>query len=309
LKDDHWSHGEVEHGELECDQCGSRYPIVDHVPRFVSCDAYVGSFTFQWQRLPRRLYGLRTEGSFSRFNIDREALSGKRILDVGCGYGRFLKFFSERGKDVVGVDMSYSVNEAFSYCGLSENVHIVQANLLRMPFKESMFDLVFSFGVLHHTPDTRKAFMQLPRHVKPGGKLAIFVYAKWFETGLGGWSNKVKERFSDSYRRITSRLPGTLLYGLCHMAIPLYRLTKLPRAGTLIAVAFPIGFDPDWRLRIIDTFDWYSPKYQWKHTRREVEQWFEQSGLTDLFLSPYPVSIVGTRPPDPKQTITLSYAA
>jgi SAM-dependent methyltransferase len=295
LRDELNLHGEVKQGEVVCRQCGVRYPIVNYVPRFVPSDAYVRSFSYQWEKLPRALYRVGTDDSFLRFNINTDQLSHKRILDVGCGYGRFVDLFSEYGREVVGVDLSYSVDEAFRNCGLRRSVHIAQADLFNMPFKEGIFNLVFSFGVLHHTADTRRAFMELPKYVKPGGKLAVFIYAKWFEEGLGGWSNRVKEKLRNSYRHVTSRLPHVVLYALSHVTIPLYHLMKLPKVGTLVAVTMPTSFDPNWRLRIIDTFDRYSPRYEWRHTRQEVVQWFKDAGFVVDFVSPHPVTVVGTK--------------
>jgi SAM-dependent methyltransferase len=218
-------------------------------------------------------YGESTEYCFSRFNMSRDDLSCDRILDVGCGYGEFVKFFSRYAREGVGADLSFSVDEAFRNCGLRRNVQIVQADLFNMPLKEDMFDLAFSFGVLRHTPDTRRAFMGLPKYVKPGGKTAVVVYAKWFESGLGGWTNRANEKLSNSYRHVTSRLLYIVLYGLSHVVVPLDCLMKLPKVGTLVALIVPTSFDPNWRLRVIDTFDRYSPKYEWRHTREEVVQW------------------------------------
>jgi len=294
LKEDVYSRGEVREGTLSCDSCGRHYPIVNYVPRFVSSDKYVASFSFEWKNFPKVLCDLKAEDSFSRFNISLDELSGKSILDVGCGSGRFVEFFSRRGREVVGVDLSYSVTEALRYCRLRQNVHIVQADLFNLPFKEEIFDIVFSFGVLMHTPDTKKAFMQLPKHVKPGGKLAVFVYAKWFE--MGSWINRTKEGLSDSYRKLTSKLPSIMLYGFSHIAIPLYEMKRVPKLGKLIDAAMPSSMHPDWRVRVLETFDWYSPYYHWKHTRTEVAEWFKEAGFEHIFISPHPVTVVGLRP-------------
>lgn len=281
-------------GTLSCCNCSRQYPIVNYVPRFVSSDAYVGSFSFEWEKYPRLLYGFETERSFSRFHMDLSELSGKVILDAGCGSGRFVDLFSKYGEEVVGVDLSFSVNDAFRYCGLRRNVHVLQADLFKLPLRENVFDLVFSFGVLHHTSNTAKAFMQLVKHVKRGGKLAVFVYVKRSET-TGRWEFKVKERLSDLCRTVSCRLPRVLLYGLSHLAIPLYDLKKLPKVGRFLDAAIEAGAHPDWRMRVLGTFDWYSPKYQWKHTNAEVLQWFKAAGFTDIFVSTHPVTLVGSK--------------
>ena len=70
------------------------------------------------------------------------------------------------------------------------DVAIVQADLLDLPLAERQFDLVFSIGVLHHSPDPRRAFAQVAARVKPGGRLAVWLYRKntppqeWLNSGL-----------------------------------------------------------------------------------------------------------------------------
>jgi SAM-dependent methyltransferase len=74
-------------------------------------------------------------------------------------------------------------------------VHIVQADLTRLPFAENHFQRAFSIGVLHHTPDTRRSFLALPRHLAEGGEIAIWIYAP---------ENKIG---SDVWRKVTTKLP------------------------------------------------------------------------------------------------------
>jgi hypothetical protein len=58
----------------------------------------------------------------------------------------------------------------------------------------------------------------------------------------------------------------------------------------------PTSMDPDPKWRWLDTFDWYSPRYQWKHTDAEVEGWFKEVGLIDIKRGHIPVSVRGRRP-------------
>jgi hypothetical protein len=60
-------------------------------------------------------------------------------------------------------------------------------------------------------------------------------------------------------------------------------------------MALPTSLNPDPEWRWLDTFDWYSPRYQWKHTYEEVERWFEEAGLHQIERGPFAVSVRGTR--------------
>ena len=76
-------------------------------------------------------------------------------------------------------------------------MQVVQANLYEPPFARESFDFIYSIGVLHHTPDTRTAFARVAATVKPCGKFAVYLYARY------GVSHKA----SDAIRTITTRLP------------------------------------------------------------------------------------------------------
>lgn len=93
-------------------------------------------------------------------------------------------------------------------------------------------------------------------------------------------------------RAFTARLPSRWLYELCHATIPLYYFYWIP-------IFFPrrmvtkIAMDPDPEWCVLDTFDWYSHRYPWKHTYPEVRAWFEETGLEDFAILPRPVAVRG----------------
>jgi hypothetical protein len=72
---------------------------------------------------------------------------------------------------------------------------------------------------------------------------------------------------------------------------------KIPLLGKLIFYFLPpVSTEPYWEDRVLDTFDWYSPTYQWKHTYPEVYGWFREANLTDIHLLEVPVSMWGRKP-------------
>jgi hypothetical protein len=87
-----------------------------------------------------------------------------------------------------------------------------------------------------------------------------------------------------------------MLYALSHIAIPLYFVYRVPVVGDMAAFILPVSMHPKADWRVLDTFDWYSPTYQWKHTYEEVWPWFEAHGLSDIRVVGVPVSIQATRP-------------
>jgi SAM-dependent methyltransferase len=154
-----------------------------------------------------------------------------------------------------------------------------------MPFREGTFDLAYSIGVLHHTPDPRAAFERVARAVKKGGQLAIYVYARY----------GVAWRSSDVLRKLTTRLPAQLMFYASAAAIPLYFAHRLPGIGRILQLCLPISLHPTPRWRWLDTFDWYTPRYQWKLRYPEVLRWFRSNGFLDVEVFDEPIRLRGIK--------------
>jgi SAM-dependent methyltransferase len=281
----------VQSGNLSCSQ-GHSYPIVRGIPRFVSSDGYAANFGFEWNLHNRTQLDTENQRESEQTLMEKTGFTsgdfrGKLVLDVGCGMGRFADVASRWGATVVGVDLTSAIDAASGNIGDRDNVHLAQADVFRLPLRDGTFDFVFSIGVLHHTPNTRDAFDRLPALLKPGGRVAIWVYS----SSMRSWS-----RTSDAYRVVTTRLPKRLLYAMSHIAVPWYHLSRLPAVGPRLAMVLPIRNHPNPAWRVLDTFDWYSPRYQWKHSDSEVREWFESQGLVELKQLPFPTSIQGKRP-------------
>ena len=265
-------------------------PVVRGIPRFVASDAYVSSFGFEWNRhaatqLDDATHRESEEAFRAKTGLTPADVAGRLLLDVGCGMGRFADVVSRWGGRVVGVDLSLAVDAAQANLEGRENVRILQADLFHLPFSPGTFDIVYSIGVLHHTPDCEKACREIFRFVRPGGRACIWVYGK-----MGSW-----ERFARLYRRVTVRMPPRLLHGLCRLAIPWYHVCRLPIVGRLLRTVLPISQHPNPEWRVLDTFDWYSPRYQSMHTFPEVYRWFRSEGFADIALFDVPVAMAGTR--------------
>ncbi|HEY5908140.1 MAG TPA: methyltransferase domain-containing protein, partial [Vicinamibacteria bacterium] len=211
--------------------------------------------------------------------------SGRLVLDAGVGSGRFAEIAAAKGGEVLGFDLTNAVDAAFENIGRHPRVHLVQADLFHMPFRPRSFDLAYSVGVLHHTPDPRAAFAHLASRVRTGGGLAVYLYHRYGPGHHG----------SDALRHLTTHLPRRLMLGLSAAAIPLYYVYRLPLVGPLLRLAAPISEHVDWRWRWLDTFDWYTPRYQWKFLYPEIHRWFLDCGFEDIRIFDDPIRMRGTR--------------
>lgn len=281
LREERMVGGEVVSGRLECSGQGHEYAVRESIPRFVESDDYADAFALEWNAFRTAhldsFTGLdrldRQFRTFLDFPIDR--LEGKLVLDAGCGLGRFSEIVLNHGGRVVAVDLSRAIDAAFTNLNHRGNIHFLQADIFRLPFRPETFDMVYSTGVLHHTPDPPAAFECLPPLVRPGGRLMTMVYAKY---------NKAYLASVELYRRVTKRLPKRLLLKLAYVAVPLYYVSKIPVLGPLVTrVLLPVSVNPPThRWRVGNTFDLYSPKYAFYYDHVEVFGWYEKAGLTRI---------------------------
>jgi SAM-dependent methyltransferase len=279
--------GTVVGGNLECHE-GDIFPIANGVPRFVRTDQYTHTFSFQWNRFSRVQLDVYngTKESEQTFRMKTgfkpENLKGKLVLDAGVGAGRFADVVSRHGAEVIGIDLSRAVEAANENIGSRQNVHIVQADIFQLPFRAETFDYIFSIGVLHHTPETRKAFQKLIPLLKTGGEIAIWVYDSYTPF----------KKITNTLRKVTTRLPKRLVYYSSTISIPLYFLKPF---RMLMEGVFRLCMHRNWKWRWLDTFDYYTPEFQWKHTYPEVYGWFEENGLTEITPLSAPVSMKGKK--------------
>lgn len=109
---------------------------------------------------------------------DFEKACGLKVLEIGCGLGTDGAQFAEAGADYTGVDLTEAAVELarkrFELFGIPGKFQTADAEQLQ--FADETFDLVYSHGVLHHTPETAKAIQEIHRVLRPGGRAVVMLY-------------------------------------------------------------------------------------------------------------------------------------
>jgi ubiquinone/menaquinone biosynthesis C-methylase UbiE len=103
---------------------------------------------------------------------------GHDVLEIGCGLGTDAVQFARAGARYTGVDLTPRaveiVRRRFELYGLEGTTRVADAE--NLPFEDDSFDVVYSHGVLHHTPDTQRAFDEIYRVLRPGGRAMVMLY-------------------------------------------------------------------------------------------------------------------------------------
>jgi SAM-dependent methyltransferase len=257
--------------QLTCPNCGAAASIIAGIPRLTSqAESYAASFGRQWNRYDVA----RDQEDESTFTVKTGVLprdlAGKLVLDAGCGGGRYARLAGSHGAQVIALDLSSAVLKAAEMCASLPDVLVLQADLLDLPLAEEAFDLVYSIGVLHHTPDPRRAFHEVARRVKPGGRLAVWLYRR---------NTPPQEWLNSGARALTTRMPTRLLEPLC---AGLGAVGSIPILNRTLNKLANFSNHPDWTLRVCDNFDWYAPRHQSHHSIGELKNWFVDEEFRDI---------------------------
>lgn len=118
-----------------------------------------------------------------------ESFADKKVLEVGVGLGADHQKFAECGAILAGVDLTrraiLRTQHRFQQFNLTSFLQVADAE--NLPFKDQEFDLVYSWGVLHHSPNTGRALDEVCRVIKPGGFAKIMIYHTWSLVGFMLW--------------------------------------------------------------------------------------------------------------------------
>jgi len=281
------THGDtIFSGQLLSKRCKRIVNIIGGIPRFVSTNNYADNFSLQWNKFKSTQLDsasnipLTAKRFWSNTQWSSEELSGKTVLEVGSGAGRFTEILLQAGAVVVSFDYSNAVTANYDNNKDKGDLFVFQGDLYDIPLQDESFDYVFCYGVLQHTPDPLRAYRAIYLKLRHGGKISIDYYKKMRIPSP--WSTP-----KYIWRPITSRMKPDTLLKIIETYMPLYlpldtAIRRIPRIGSKIIALIPIpcwnyidiGLEEKQRLEwaIMDTFDALGAKYDTPKTLKEVTE-------------------------------------
>ena len=287
--------------ELTCLNCSKVFPVVGAIPRFVPKENYAESFGLQWNRFASTQIDSKvgTDRSEIRFREEtlwgERDLTGKLVLDAGCGSGRFSEIALKLGASLIAVDYSSAVEASRQNLTAPDKL-IVQGDLAALPMLDQTFDYIYCIGVLQHTSEPARIVKELLRCLKIGGEITLTFYENsswhvlWYSKYVirpltkrlpKALLLKIIERTSSVWFPLTSflfSLPGNLSRGF-RFLIPIANYVEYKYTNPKIARDEAI----------LDTFDMLSPSYDKPIKKSEIQSWISESGITMQALSVKPI--------------------
>ena len=299
------SKNEVKEGALICIMCNDKFKISKGIPRFVIdlTKDFVRTemaFSAKWKNHHQNHHAkdwleFQKKWFLERFNwksfstFQKFLKSKKYILDAGTGVGNSAKMLAvNKSSTVFALDASDSINFAYRKYGRLPNIHFIQADIRQLPFKKSFFDYIFSDQVLHHTKNTATSFKYLTKFLVKSGFISIYVYNR---------KAPIREYVDDYIRKKTVKMSVTecteFSKDMAYIGKVLSKLRKkiaIPRDIPLLGVKAGVydvqrfvywnflkcfwDESDNFQRSVGVNFDWYYPKFAYRHTVSEVKKWF-----------------------------------
>jgi ubiquinone/menaquinone biosynthesis C-methylase UbiE len=274
-----------------------RYEIVRGVPRFVTSQNYAAAFGLQWNTFKKTQFDSDTGKNITEKRLEESlgrplaTLKNLKVLEAGCGSGRFTEILLKYGAVVYAFDYSNAIDANCDNNMPNPNLTLFQADIRRIPFRADFFDVVICLGVLQHTPSTSQSVAELTRVLNDEGTIVCDHYpmhAGLFTSLYLPYWFVIKRLPVQLQLRVTNRL--TKWFFPVHWR---FRTNKV--AQVLLRRISPISFfygfwdlpkDLHYEWSRLDTHDRNTDHFKRHLTRRGFEHIFQRLGYSVVQVHP-----------------------
>ncbi len=307
---------EIYSGYLVCESTNENYPIINYIPRFISHQNYSDSWGELWRKTAETIRDSYTEETFYYdaifgkydesgkgkkgyspfgFEWDKDLLN-QNVLEIGGGVGVCLEHLMHTGANIISVDMSNAVDTLPEKILIHPKVNVIQADVLSGVMVENLYDKIWLFQVLQHTPYPSKTLKGVKPLLKKGGELSVTSYHNVFYP----W-----------YQKITKHFSFGVVYWMTKLLLPIkYYGQQVPIIGRIIRKLLePVdprniyflakkGLSKDyvygklyektsdekmllWHT-VINTFDTITPTYTNGATNNVIEKWLQEAEYKNI---------------------------
>ncbi|MFN8253135.1 MAG: methyltransferase domain-containing protein [Ferruginibacter sp.] len=224
--------------------------------------------------------------------VDASIVNGQtRMIDIGCGSGRWSEYFTDKAGFIDAVDPSEAIFAADDLLEKKENIRLTRASVNTLPWDDETFDFGMSIGVLHHIPDTGAALASCVKKIKKGGYFYLYIYYKLDNRGP---LFKFVFGIADMVRRTVCKLPPKTKKTVCDiLAVVAYMpfvytarffkfigLKKFAERIPLYAYA-----NKDFYIIRNDSLDRFGTKLEQRFTKQEITSMMKNAGLEEIRFS------------------------
>lgn len=224
---------------------------------------------------------------------ESELLPNAKVLDIGCGSGRWSRYVSDKVNSIDALDPSDSIFHSARINRDKKNIRFTQASIDCIPFEDESFDLALCLGVIHHMPNPAEALKKIAAKLKPEGKLLLYVYYNFENRGV---TFKFLFALANVLRQIVSVLPDKLKFIICDLIalfvyMPLVFLAKVTRtiAGTETFRRMPLSYyaDKSFSTIRVDALDRFGTPLEKRFSKFQLKQMLRDAGFEQVKFSDY----------------------
>ncbi len=254
----------------------------------------VASFGEEWDRFHQFDFEEIQHAGDQYFDIVNDEMinPSSKVLDIGCGSGRWTWYLHQRVGEVYAVDPSEAVLAADHLLADASNVHIAQAGVDDLPFEDESFNFAFCLGVLHHIPDTAAGLKKAVKKVEIGGHFLLYLYYNLDNRGgaykaLFSLVNALRKRIctmpSSRKQKVCDFIAGTIYWPLASISRLLLKI-GMPQK---LVQKIPLSYYADKSFFIMrnDALDRFGTPLEQRFSKSEIEYMMLKAGLGDIVFS------------------------